>query len=193
MWTQYVEAAQKLGFLNVSIVSRTTHQTLSSSSAETDTISNDECLQLLEDWGDIHKTVFSFFDSRFRILLRDEIDQKELERLKILLTFGFIKDHLKNEKEVGMIIPNEIIDIICGYVGYMKSYNRCKYIVGLGINNPNGIIVAYQFKTIWFIVYGERKVWRYRAHNDPTCFNGAQDAWNKASIKIFDFLDKSGL
>lgn len=146
--------------------------------------------ELSDSWGD--KVTFRFYDSLFRIIVREQIDKNEHQRLNQLLTEGYIKDYSNNFKDV--IIPDEIGDVIYKYSSNFKHHYRCKYIAGLGINNDTEIIVAYQFKSVWFIVYGIRRKWRYyygQTNHDGT-FSSLRQAFSKISY-TFDFLEKAGI
>ena len=197
-WNEYVSSIERLGFTRVTIVNRATfdriidtykHEQNNYEKTVNKGVIEMEDKQLLDSWGD--KLTFYFYDKTFRIILRDQIEKKEIEKMNQFLTAGYVKSYSKNTKDV--VVPNELNDIIYQYLSNMMYYDRCKYIAGLGINNDTAIIVAYQFKSVWFVVSGTRKKWRYRRHTTDGGFNDLRQAWTKVSTNVFDFLDKVGI
>eukprot|EP01084_Bolivina_argentea_P301029 519222_1 len=62
------------------------------------------------------------------------------------------------------------------------------FIVGL---KGQEVCVARQFNTIWFIAYGVSK--KKGSKDAGAGFNGAPDAFNKISNKIWDSLEEAGV
>ena len=192
-WNGYVSSIQQLGFSKITIVNRSKLERIFNTEESNDMRLNKEKedKELLDSWGD--KVTFEFYNRLFRIIVREQIDKQEHERLNKLLTVGYIKDY-SNDLKSTVVIPEEIGDMIYEYSSNLMHHYRCKYIAGLGINSDTEIIIAYQFKSVWFIVYGIKRKWRYYygQTNEDGTFNSLRQAWSKISY-TFDFLEKAGI
>eukprot|EP01084_Bolivina_argentea_P207491 354000_1 len=201
MWKDCMESIMQLGFTKVTIINRTNYETILASSPND--IANmpnkwtqiNENEELSANWGDVTKTIFGFYGRRFRILLRDDFPCIELiKQTNNLLTFGYVRTDAQKQS------IDDITNIICSYVcdinydanrmKIIQSKKICKYIVGL---HQHEIIIAYQFKTVWFVAYGTKKKMSWRAnHTDRGTFAGAQHAWTKIH-RYFQQLEKNEL
>eukprot|EP01084_Bolivina_argentea_P265786 450643_1 len=203
-WENWMNAAIKLGFRKATIIHRTSYKTLaSSSSTDIATLWTDynKCVinenqELLDNWGEntCTKSTFCFYGKKFRIILRDTDPNKEaIKQQNNLLTFGYVRS--ENVKDV----PTDITQLICSYIcdiqygekrmKIIQSRKICKYIVGL---YNWEIIIAYQFKTIWFIAYGLKQKRVGFGHDTVTDFYGVEDAWNQIH-HLFQFLEQEGI
>eukprot|EP01084_Bolivina_argentea_P270732 460425_1 len=207
-WQQYVTAALHVGFTKVTIIARSNYQTIGcSSSTDIATYWTDcdvdgkkcginENQELLDGWGNTKKTTFCFYGKKFNIVLRDdEVDQNVIKQQNNLLTIGYVRTN--NIK----YIPNDVSKLICTYVcdinyDYKRmrimqsmSPNICKYIVGI---RNRDFIIAYQFKSIWFIVFGRKRCLK-KYIGQRQRFYSAQDAWNRIWLDVFIVLKMHGI
>merc|ERR1712087_93908 len=146
-WNDYVGAVQKLGFTKCTIINRQNYQTLASTTAQDiatawkdGDVQINENQELLDNWEDVKKNNFCFYQTKFNILLRDD--------------------------EAGT------------------------YVVGL---KGKMVVVARQFKSIWFVAAGEAKKKGGKKDDNAKGFGGAPDAFNKISKNVFDALEDAGL
>eukprot|EP01083_Nonionella_stella_P201673 737587_1 len=206
-WKEYVNVVMALGFKKATIISRSTNETLASSTrydiatiwTGSDSIDGKECdinenEELLDDWKSIKRSTFCFYGKRFRIVLRgDDPDPNERKRQDNLLTYGYIE-----QADLIWDIPDDVTKLISTYIFCSIDYDKkrlesiestrvCNYIVGL---KNKEIIIAYQFKTIWFIVCGSK---RNRGDRTSNNFYGAQDAWNQVSNNCFEYIEECGV
>eukprot|EP01084_Bolivina_argentea_P080591 145965_1 len=189
-WNAWINKVKALGFKKATIIARANYQTLASSSSQDiatlwsryenngNKYEINENQELLDDWSDTKRSTFCFYGKTFRIVLRgDEIDKNIIKQQNNLLTFGYVKTN-----------NTKLCTFICD-VNYdekrIKMIQRrkiCKYIVAV---KNREIIIAYQFKTIWFIAYGLKQ----RNRRKGIDFYGAQEAWNQITY-YFDYFEQ---
>ena len=190
-WQDYVEAAQGLGFKQVTIINRANYQTVAYSSAKdiaTAYHEQDEANLMNEDTIKVIECISRQYMKNQHLPHIVKIIKEFYEKLYSKIAINENQELLDDWKDKNKKTFNF----------YGRKYNIIlrdnddgKCIVG---GKGNKVCIGYQFKSIWFIAAGDCLTnEEIRQVHPPIGFKNAAHAWIEIQRDIFDNLEEAGI